>query len=149
MDDKNFDSDGCAFCKILRGDLEASFIYRGERCSAFLDIHPITPGHVLIVPNDHAERFANISLGDTGEMFELAQKILIAIQETDLSFEGANLFLSDGVAAGQEIPHSHLHIVPRFEGDGQKPGFSHSDAPQVDRAKLNVVAAMITDCLET
>ena len=131
------------FCRILAGELDGSFIYRGKNCSAFLDIHPITPGHVLIVPNNHFERFIDIEPFAAREMMETAQKVLKAIGKTNLKCEGANIFLSDGEVAGQEVPHSHLHIAPRFQGDKQRMGFSHADPDEVDRAELNEIAAKI------
>jgi len=138
----------CVFCRILSGELESSFAYRGSKASAFLDIHPITPGHVLIVPHSHVERFAAIEPSTTAEMIEIAQKILREIQRTDLKCEGTNIFLSDGAVAGQDVPHSHLHIVPRFYGDGHKMGFSHTDPEQINRATLNVIAGKISQMLK-
>jgi histidine triad (HIT) family protein len=137
----------CVFCRILAGELDGSFVHRGQRVSAFLDINPITPGHVLIVPNDHVERFTGIDPVVAAEMMEMAQKVLRAITKTDLRCEGANIFLSDGEVAGQEVPHSHLHIAPRFRGDGQRMGFNHADPGQVKRATLNSIATKITQKL--
>jgi len=138
----------CIFCKILNDEIEASFVYRGMIVSAFMDLGAINPGHVLIVPNDHSERFVGIDAEVTGEMFKVAQKILKAIQKSDIACEGANIFLSDGEVAGQEVLHSHLHIAPRFKGDAHRMGFSHFDGSLSERKKLDEAAKEISKNLE-
>lgn len=127
----------CVFCKIISGDLEGSFVYRNGNVSAFLDINPINRGHVLVISNKHYESFTEIETEVTGEMFKIAQKILKAISASNIRCEGANLFLSDGEIAGQEVPHSHLHIAPRFKGDGHRMGFTHVQVEESDRNQLN------------
>ncbi len=134
----------CIFCKILKNELPASFVYRNEAVSAFLDIHPINPGHVLIVPNSHCERFTGIDEKTVGDMFVAAQIILKAIQQRSLHCEGANIFLSDGVVAGQDVFHSHLHVAPRFSGDGQHVGFNHGDPDSNPRLELDRIAKEIS-----
>jgi histidine triad (HIT) family protein len=134
----------CVFCKILKNEVIASFLFRNATVSAFLDVHPINPGHVLIVPNAHYERFADIEKKTVGEMFEVAQSILKAIQQSSLRCEGANLFLSDGAVAGQEVFHSHLHVAPRFSGDGQHVGFNHGDSDSSPRSELDRIAKEIS-----
>lgn len=134
----------CVFCKILKNEIPASFVYRNATVSAFLDIHPINPGHVLVVPNNHCKRFADVEPSTAGEMFKAAQHILKAIQKSSLPCEGANLFLSDGEVAGQEVGHSHLHIAPRFSGDGQHVGFNHGDPDSNPRSELDRIAKEIS-----
>jgi histidine triad (HIT) family protein len=138
---------GCIFCKILKGEAETSFVLKNKRVSAFMDINPINKGHVLVVPNNHHERFSKVEEDVTGEMFSVAQKILRAIEKSNIKCEGANLFLSDGEIAGQEVPHSHLHIAPRFKGDGHRMGFSGTDTDEKERSKLEAVAESIRNQL--
>ncbi len=76
-------------------------------------------------------------------LFKVGHKVLAAIELSEIKCEGANLFLSDGTIAGQEVMHSHLHIAPRFKGDGQRVGFSHSDPEQFPRKRLNEIAQKI------
>ena len=71
-----------------------------------------------------------------------------AIEQSEVRSEGANLFLSDGTVAGQEVMHSHLHIAPRFKGDGQRVGFSHSDPEQFPRKRLDEIANQISKFLK-
>jgi histidine triad (HIT) family protein len=137
----------CIFCKILNGELDSSFVFHGKNCSAFLDIHPMNPGHVLIVPHQHRSRLSELTISENHEMFEIAQKLLIAIERSDLSCEAANIFLSDGEIAGQDVFHSHLHVVPRFKGDGHRMGITHSNPKKLDRSTLNGIAEMITSAI--
>lgn len=137
----------CIFCKILKGEADASFVYKSDKVTAFMDLNPINKGHVLVIPNEHHERFSYVNSDMVAEMFKVAQNILKAIEKSDIPCEGANLFLSDGEIAGQEVPHSHLHIAPRFTGDGHRMGFSGTDPDESSRDKLNETAKLIADKL--
>ncbi|MFG1499552.1 HIT family protein [Halobacteriovorax sp. XZX-3] len=137
----------CIFCEILKSEADASFVYKNDKVTAFMDLNPINKGHVLVIPNEHHERFSTVNSDMVGEMFNVAQNILKAIEKSDISCEGANLFLSDGEIAGQEVPHSHLHIAPRFTGDGHRMGFSGTDPDESSRDKLNETAKLIADKL--
>ncbi|MEC9247842.1 MAG: HIT domain-containing protein [Pseudomonadota bacterium] len=106
------------FEDILAGRLPAEFVYRDELVSAFLDIQPITEGHILVVPNEKASCLLELK-AQTGErMFRVAQRISKAILASTLKSEGINLFLADGKAAGQTVFHLHLHVFPRNKEDG-------------------------------
>lgn len=133
----------CTFCQILRDELPASFVYEDGFCRAFLDIHPINEGHVLVIPKEHQAQLSQLSPDSVGHLLRAGQAILQAIQKSEIRCEGANLFLSDGAVAGQEVMHCHLHIVPRFAGDGQKVGFSHAEAGAFPRERLDKIAERI------
>ncbi|MFG1481903.1 HIT family protein [Halobacteriovorax sp. HFRX-2_2] len=137
----------CIFCKILKGEADASFVYKSDKVTTFMDLNPINKGHVLVIPNEHHERFSYVNSDMVAEMFKVAQNILKAIEKSDIPCEGANLFLSDGEIAGQEVPHSHLHIAPRYTGDGHRMGFSGTDPDESSRDKLNETAKLIADKL--
>src|SRR5207344_3416588 len=92
----------CIFCDILSGNLPCSVVYRDKRCTALMDIQPINPGHVLVIPNSHATRLADLRETTGSEMFRVAQKVAAALRASGLRCEGVNLFLADGEAAGQE-----------------------------------------------
>ncbi len=106
------------FEKILAGELPAAFVHRDELVSAFMDIQPINPGHVLVVPNVRAATLAELPPATAGHLFQVGQRVAGALRAADLNAEGVNLFLADGVAAGQTVFHIHLHVFPRFAGDG-------------------------------
>jgi len=108
----------CIFCKIIDGTFENSNIYEDESLIAFMDTHPVNKGHILIVPKRHVELIAELDDETTGRMFMLAKEINKALRNSGIKLEGINYFLADGEAAGQEVFHTHLHIFPRFAGDG-------------------------------
>jgi len=83
-----------------------------------MDIQPVNAGHVLVIPNRHASRLAEMPERDGSEVFRVAQRIAAALQRSGIRCQGINLSLADGEAAGQEVFHVHLHVFPRFEGDG-------------------------------
>jgi diadenosine tetraphosphate (Ap4A) HIT family hydrolase len=108
----------CVFCDIIAGKAPASVVYQDERCVAFMDIRPINPGHLLVVPRYHAASLAELPPDIGGHIFQIGQKLDEALRQSGLKCEGVNLVLADGAAAGQEIFHVHLHVLPRFRGDG-------------------------------
>jgi diadenosine tetraphosphate (Ap4A) HIT family hydrolase len=120
----------CIFCEILAGKAEASFVYRNEAVAAFMDIQPVNPGHVLVVPVRHAAMLSELNEEDGMQMFRVAQRAAAAVRaasklpSTGVKCEGVNFFLADGRAAGQEVWHVHLHVFPRFTGDGHHMRFS-------------------------
>lgn len=135
---------GCAFCGILAGSLPASVVLEDEATVAFLDISPITPGHTLVVPRRHAASLAELEPETGAAVFRTAMRIAAALRRTDLQVDGVNLLLSDGTAAGQEVPHVHLHVVPRFPGDGLQ---IRTASREPTRSELEATAAAISTAL--
>jgi histidine triad (HIT) family protein len=129
----------CPFCKIREGQLPASVVHQDPICTAFLDVQPINPGHVLIIPNEHVESFIELSSGTRDHLFQLSQTISEALRKSGIKSPGVNLFLADGKEAMQEVPHFHIHIIPRFEGDGFEFNFSptYFELPTRDELEKN------------
>lgn len=140
-------SNDCIFCRIVAGDAPASIVYRDGRCTAFLDNRPVNPGHLLVVPNDHADGLGDLPAETGGRLFQVAQRLAGALQESDVQAAGVNLLLSDGRPAGQEIDHVHVHVIPRHRGDsfGFRFGRSYSEPP--DRAELDRVRDILLERL--
>jgi diadenosine tetraphosphate (Ap4A) HIT family hydrolase len=107
----------CIFCRILAGELPGTFVYRDEQCAAFMDIQPVNPGHLLVVPTRHAAGLAALDPPTAGRIMQVAQRLAAALRGSGIRCEGVDLFLADGAAAGQEVFHVHLHVIPRFAGD--------------------------------
>jgi histidine triad (HIT) family protein len=133
----------CGFCRILAGKAEASFLFRDERVAAFMDITPVNPGHLLVIPNRHAVYLSELDPADGARIFEVAQSLAVALRRSGLKCEAVNLFLADGEQAGQEVPHAHLHVIPRFRGDGfglkLPPGYGR----KAERSELDKIATAI------
>lgn len=107
----------CLFCKIIAKTIPSVAVYEDDDTFAFLDINPNNPGHTLVVPKTHTENLYDISDEDFGRMSVVVKKLAIAIKKA-LSADGINLAMNNERSAGQIIPHTHIHIIPRFQGDG-------------------------------
>ncbi|AKT52830.1 HIT family protein [Arsenicicoccus sp. oral taxon 190] len=133
----------CVFCRVTRGEIPSSTVHADDQVVAFMDIAPATPGHLLVVPRAHAAGLGDLDPGDAAQMMVVAQRLAGALR-TALSPAGVNLWPADGRAAGQEVFHSHLHVVPRNEGDG----FTVSATfQQPARDVLDGLAAQVRDAL--
>jgi histidine triad (HIT) family protein len=108
----------CIFCRLLDGKLPASFVYRDDRCAAFMDIQPVNPWHLLVVPVRHAAYLADLDADAAADLMRVGHAAASALRASGLPCEGVNFFLADGEAAMQEVFHVHLHVFPRFRGDG-------------------------------
>lgn len=133
---------GCPFCAIVAGHLEASVVAQTASAVAFLDLRQAVPGHVLVVPREHVENIAALEPALAGELMALATQVAKALYA---SFDppGLNLWQSNGEAGGQEVPHVHLHVQPRLEGDGLFRVYPHGVPEPADRAMLDRLATLI------
>ncbi len=137
----------CIFCDILAGTLSASFVYQDDRCAAFLDTQPVNPGHILVIPRHHAAFLADLDQDTGAHMFRVAQHLAGALRSSGVTCEGVNLFLADGEAAMQEVFHVHLHVFPRYVGDGFGLTFGPAYANKPVRAELDQTAEQIRAAL--
>lgn len=137
----------CIFCEILEGAAESSIVYEDHLVTAFMDIQPINPGHLLVVPNSHAAYLSELEPETGARMFKVAQKIAQAIRDSSIRCEGINLFLADGQAAMQEVFHVHLHVIPRFSSDGFGVTFPQRYFSRPPRAELDIAAENIKNAI--
>lgn len=139
----------CIFCRITRGEIPAIHVYSDDLITAFMDIQPINPGHLLIIPNTHASSLADLDPKLGSHIFEVAMRLASGLKgSTMVQCEGVNLYLADGKAAGQEVFHIHLHVIPRFSGDNQGVFFaSRSSGNSDQKERLDQIAASIRTSL--
>ncbi len=107
----------CIFCRIVAGDLPATIVAEDERTVAFLDAHPGTRGHSLVVPREHARDLHDVGSEDLQACAVAAQRLAARARDA-LGAQGINLVNSCGAAAWQTVGHFHIHVVPRYSGDG-------------------------------
>jgi histidine triad (HIT) family protein len=112
-------AEDCIFCKIVRGELPSHKVYEDEKTLAFLDIRPVNAGHTLVVPKAHSENIFNIAPTDWLAVAEVVRMLAIAI-EKGVGADGVNIAMNNREHAGQVVHHPHVHIIPRFKGDGLK-----------------------------
>jgi len=138
----------CIFCKIVEGSVPSSKVYEDEICLAFMDIQPVNSGHVLVIPKTHYANLSDLPSNMGGHLFQVAQRIALCMPKTNVKSEGVDFFLAHGEAAGQEVFHVHLHVIPRYKGDGFGFKFSPSYDILPERSELDAIAIQIKQQLE-
>lgn len=108
-----------------------------------MDIQPVNTGHVLVIPNTHTAYLADLEEQIGAHLFRVAQRIAGALRRSGIKCEGVNLYLADGEAAGQEVFHVHLHVFPRYKGDGFGLRFGPSYGIKPERNELEARAEEI------
>jgi histidine triad (HIT) family protein len=118
--------DDCVFCKIIVGRLPSMKIDEDDSTLTFMDIHPLSSGHCLVVPKHHAATIFEADVRDLEAAMVTAKRVALAIQEA-LQPDGLNVLQANGAAAFQSVPHFHLHLIPRWANDGK--GFDWKEMP--------------------
>lgn len=117
--------DDCIFCKLANGVIPTNSIYEDEDFNVILDMAPAAKGHALILPKEHADNLYELPEESAGKVFMLAKKLAVSMTEK-LGCDGFNIVQNNGSVAGQTVFHFHMHLIPRYENDGQeinwKPG---------------------------
>lgn len=107
----------CIFCKIVSGQIPGAKVYEDDRVLAFMDIAPLNRGHLLVVPKEHVETIADIDPELYGHLAWVICRLAKAVQ-TAVKPDGMNVMQLNGKAGNQVVPHVHMHLVPRWQGDG-------------------------------
>jgi histidine triad (HIT) family protein len=126
------------FSKIIAGELPCFKVYEDEHVLAFLVINPIQPGHTLVIPKTPSEDGLACGSEDLARVMAVAQKIAVSLKEV-VSCDGVNFIMNNGEAAGQEVFHTHLHVIPRFTDDGVFPEMVHGEYEDGEASSLAVV----------
>lgn len=108
----------CVFCRIAAGESPASVVFDDGECMAFMDLYPIRPGHLLVIPRRHAVHLHELSAAEQAHLFAVAMRLMEALRASGTWKEAGNVIVNDGPEAGQHVPHVHVHLVPRERGDG-------------------------------
>ncbi|MEV0569537.1 HIT family protein [Dactylosporangium sp. NPDC050588] len=135
---------GCIFCAIVARQAEASVVYEDGTVVAFMDLNPVTRGHLLVVPRVHAVGLEDLDGATSARVWSAGHDMARALRRSTLRCEGINVLLCDGEAAFQTVFHFHLHVVPRYAGDGWTP---MHDAPERERSLLDRDAQAIKDAI--
>ena len=127
--------------------MPASVIAEDELTLAFLDIRPINVGHALVVPKAHASMLADLDARTGGRLFEMGMRVASAMRRAGVRCEGVNFPLADGEVAGQEVFHVHLHVYPRYAGDGVGLRMGPRYGATPSRTELDGLAAKMRNVL--
>jgi len=134
---------GCIFCRIVSGDVPARSLHEDEHAVAFLDAFPLAEGHILVVPRAHVGRLEELGDAQARAVFAAVHKLTGRVQKAT-GAPATTIAVNNGREAGQEVPHVHVHIVPRWPGDGAGPihalGWSR---PKLSAERMDQIAKSI------
>ncbi len=130
----------CIFCKIGAGEIPSHKVYEDTESLAFLDIHPHAPGHTVVIPKKHAETVFDLGEEEMPALMLAVRKTMIKI-DSKLAPDGFNVGWNHHPAGGQVVPHLHIHIMPRYNGDGG--GSMHSIIKNPGRKSVEEVAILL------
>ncbi len=129
----------CIFCRIVDGQAPASVVHQGDRIIVIMDTHPQARGHALVIPREHQSSLADLDEALGAHLFRVAMRVDRALRASPIPCDGVRLVLSDGRAAGQEVPHVHMHVIPCVQGNW--PARRHD----VPRSDLDADAARLSE----
>jgi len=140
-------SEDCIFCRIVDGEIPSFTVYENDHVQAFLDANPLAPGHTLVIPKEHCAQLSDLPDEVATALYGTLQELVPAVQDA-VDAPASNVGVNNGPESGQEIPHVHYHIVPRFENDGGSPIHAvGGSAPDLDDDELESIAGTIADGL--
>ena len=125
----------CIFCKIANGEIPSKTLYEDGGFRVILDLGPATKGHALILPKEHYANLYELPEETAGEAMKLAKRMVVKMTER-LGCEGFNLVQNNGDLAGQTVFHFHMHMIPRYQADGQKIGWKPQDITQEELEEI-------------
>ena len=107
----------CIFCRIVADEIPSARVYEDEKVVAFMDIGPLRPGHTLLIPREHYERFTDLPEDLAAHLGSVLPRLAAAVVKA-ANADGFNLHQTNGACSGQVVPHVHIHIIPRHDDDG-------------------------------
>jgi histidine triad (HIT) family protein len=138
--------ESCIFCDLVLGAAEVSVCYEDSTAIAFMDIQPVNLGHTLVVPRVHYESFLDLPHDVGMHLFDVAMRLGPVIRRVS-GAEGMNLVVNSGAAAGQDVFHYHVHLIPRRDGDGFDIPLPFDGSGMPDRTLLDAMAARVIAAL--
>lgn len=138
-------SEDCIFCQIVDGEIPSSTVYEDDDVYAFLDVNPLTRGHTLVIPKEHHSRVEELPAGTGSALFTAVYELADPVQAA-VDADGATIGINNGEVAGQDVPHVHAHVIPRFEGDaGGSLHTAFTTGPDIADDEFDEIAAAIAD----
>ena len=130
----------CIFCKIANGEIPSKAIHEDDDFKVILDLGPATKGHALILPKEHAANLFELPDETAAKVLVLAKKLGAQMKE-NLKADGMNLVQNNGEVAGQTVHHFHMHLIPRYENDGQQIGWAvgKSTSEELEAVRKQIV----------
>ena len=136
--------DRTIFEQIVDGEIPSYTVYEDETTYAFLDVNPLAPGHTLVIPKQPYERLNDMPPEEAADVFGVLSKIVPAV-EAAVGADASTVAVNNGEEAGQEVPHVHWHIIPRFADDGAGPIHALFQGAELEDAEMERIASAIRD----
>lgn len=141
----------CIFCAIVAGQAEASMVFEDETVVVWMDLNPVTHGHLLVVPRRHAVGLEDLDAITSAHVWSVGHKMAKALRRSSLDCQGINVVVCDGEAAFQTVFHFHLHVIPRYPGDGVGEPFTvetHERAKSLRDSDAHAIKAAVASTNE-
>ncbi|AVT33680.1 HIT family protein [Plantactinospora sp. BC1] len=135
---------GCVFCAIVARQAEVSVVYEDETVTVFMDLNPVTRGHLLVVTREHAVGLEDLDGATSAHVWSVGHNMARALRRSNMRCEGINVLLCDGEVAFQTVFHFHLHVIPRYAGDGWT---FKASSPERERSLLDSDAQAIKNAI--
>lgn len=132
----------CVFCRIIAGEEMVSLVHEDEHALAFMDIQPLSAGHLLVVTREHYPTLFDLPSELSAHCMQLTGRLAPGLRKAT-GAEAINVFCANGRAGGQDVPHFHLHLIPVREGESFPLQLPHPDARVPSRSELDVMAARV------
>ena len=132
----------CIFCKIIAKEIPATVVYEDDEVLVFMDIGPIIKGHALVIPKKHYDPLTDTPDEIVAKLHITAKKIATA-QMNAFRADGVNIMQNNGIAAGQEVEHIHIHVIPRFDDDGHRWNWNPKQYDNFD--EMNALAEQLRE----
>jgi len=132
-------AEGCIFCKIVSKEAPASYVYEDDKVMAFMDTRPLNEGHTLVIPKGHYKTVYEVPEEEVAHLYKVVKRVALAVKK-GVEAEGVSITQHNERAAGQDVFHVHVHVIPRYEGQ-KLPRFE--ELQEASRAKLDEVAAKL------
>lgn len=127
--------DNCIFCKIIGGEIPSHTLYEDEQFKVILDVNPATRGHALILPKEHYANLYELPEDTASDAMKLAKKMMKKMTEK-LHCDGFNIIQNNGEVAGQTVFHFHMHLIPRYQNDGEILKYIAGDPSQEELKRI-------------
>jgi histidine triad (HIT) family protein len=135
-------SEDCIFCQIVDGEIPSYTVGETDTAYAFLDVNPLARGHTVVIPKGHHERVGDMPADVAGGLFELVHELTPAV-ESAVGATGTTVAFNNGESAGQEVPHVHCHIVPRFDDGDDRAIHALFSLQDIDDGEMDEIAETI------
>ncbi len=137
----------CVFCRIIKGEIGAMKVYEDAYLIGILDINPVNPGHLLVMPKQHYETLTDMPANLAGHIINVVSSLMLA-EKRELDPSGFNVINNNGLQAGQVVPHFHMHLIPRYEGDEKSFDFLWL-TKKLDNEQMKKIQSGIIDKLKS